>query len=339
VVREHVCLPAFVTLQIIDEAVHENSIRMWAKWESRRTIDEPFSAAHLACFHCVFAWRHHWLLHLQRRSPRSRTRSQTNPNTERTHLVVATLATLATTQMRLNQHTCLLGHKVVLLPYMASHVAQYHAWMSDPELLRLTASEPLSLEDEYANQVSWLADARKLTFIVAAADAERRLLGDVNVYLHAHLDAGQAEIAVMIAEPSARRSGCAREALLLMMAYAAAHLGVAEFLAKIDRDNTASRWLFQKLGFTADGVDPDDPALAGEPNVFGEVELRLRAASLPDTELRSEFVARPDVTDDGDHGAQNVCHASSRHGSLDTAETAKSASLHGVDSAANLNSA
>jgi hypothetical protein len=24
---------AFVTLTIIDEAVHENSIRMWAKWE------------------------------------------------------------------------------------------------------------------------------------------------------------------------------------------------------------------------------------------------------------------------------------------------------------------
>jgi hypothetical protein len=26
-------LPAFVTLQIIDQAVHKNSIRMWAKWE------------------------------------------------------------------------------------------------------------------------------------------------------------------------------------------------------------------------------------------------------------------------------------------------------------------
>jgi hypothetical protein len=26
-------LPAFVTLAIIDEAVHENSIRTWAKWE------------------------------------------------------------------------------------------------------------------------------------------------------------------------------------------------------------------------------------------------------------------------------------------------------------------
>jgi hypothetical protein len=26
-------LPALITLEIIDEAVHENSIRMWAKWE------------------------------------------------------------------------------------------------------------------------------------------------------------------------------------------------------------------------------------------------------------------------------------------------------------------
>jgi hypothetical protein len=26
-------LPAFVTVAILDEAVHENSIRMWAKWE------------------------------------------------------------------------------------------------------------------------------------------------------------------------------------------------------------------------------------------------------------------------------------------------------------------
>ena len=31
-------LPAFVTLQIIDEAVHENSIRMWAKWELITTV-------------------------------------------------------------------------------------------------------------------------------------------------------------------------------------------------------------------------------------------------------------------------------------------------------------
>jgi len=31
-------LPAFVTLQIVDETVHENSIRMWAKWELITTV-------------------------------------------------------------------------------------------------------------------------------------------------------------------------------------------------------------------------------------------------------------------------------------------------------------
>ena len=30
---QSLALPAFVTLVIVDEAVHENSIRMWAKWE------------------------------------------------------------------------------------------------------------------------------------------------------------------------------------------------------------------------------------------------------------------------------------------------------------------
>jgi hypothetical protein len=40
-------LPAFVTLQIVDEAVHENAIRMWAKWELITAVkhfrDDAFS--------------------------------------------------------------------------------------------------------------------------------------------------------------------------------------------------------------------------------------------------------------------------------------------------------
>jgi hypothetical protein len=31
-------LPAFVTLSIVDEAVPENEIRMWAKWELITTV-------------------------------------------------------------------------------------------------------------------------------------------------------------------------------------------------------------------------------------------------------------------------------------------------------------
>lgn len=243
--------------------------------------------------------------------------------------------------MRLNQHTALVGERVVLLPYMKSHVPTYHTWMSDPELLRLTASEPLSLDEELENQQSWLLDPAKLTFIVALA-SDRSLLGDVNLYLHPHFDPGHAEIAVMIASTSARRSGCAADALRILMRYAAKQLNVQVFVAKIDHDNHPSRFLFQKLGFTAESVDPANPALLGEPNVFGEVELRLPATATDDAcvSYTVEHVDRDDLPDDGQlltlADSQNACHdSSSVSGSASGANAATSASLQAGDTAAN----
>ena len=58
------------------------------------------------------------------------------------------------------------GALVVLTPYRRRHVPTYHGWMGDPALLAATASERLTLAEEYENCASWVKDRHKLSFIV-----------------------------------------------------------------------------------------------------------------------------------------------------------------------------
>ncbi|GAA5980192.1 hypothetical protein JCM10908_001569 [Rhodotorula pacifica] len=104
--------------------------------------------------------------------------------------------------MHLNESTTLATERIVLRPYRRWHVPQYHAWMQSEELREATASEPLSMDEEYEMQQSWRVDEDKLTFIVhsrrsdapdpredskafleAHGDAST-MLGDVNLFLH-----------------------------------------------------------------------------------------------------------------------------------------------------------
>eukprot|EP01108_Squamamoeba_japonica_P000558 TRINITY_DN1187_c1_g1_i1.p1 TRINITY_DN1187_c1_g1~~TRINITY_DN1187_c1_g1_i1.p1 ORF type:complete len:223 (+),score=96.82 TRINITY_DN1187_c1_g1_i1:82-750(+) len=216
--------------------------------------------------------------------------------------------------MRLNAFTIVRGERVHLVPYERRHVPRYHAWMESDELRELTASERLTLEQEYEMQQSWLLDDDKLTFIIlradrladdgtddaddAAAATENAMIGDVNVYINGVFEAGEAEIEVMIAEESARRLGLAREALALMMTYARTHLAVDTFIAKINATNTPSRRLFQSIGFRAPDYDTavDDSGLFGTPNVFGEVELRSSTSTdTPDSLDTVAIESRDDV--------------------------------------------
>ncbi|XP_062937014.1 alpha/beta-tubulin-N-acetyltransferase 9 isoform X4 [Cynocephalus volans] len=151
--------------------------------------------------------------------------------------------------MRLNQNTLLLGKKVVLVPYTSEHVPRYHEWMKSEELQRLTASEPLTLEQEYAMQHSWREDADKCTFILLDAEKwqaqpgiteESCMAGDVNLFLTDVEDPTLGEIEVMIA-------------------------GLTKFEAKIGQGNDPSIRMFQKLHF-------EQVAMS---SVFQEVTLRL----------------------------------------------------------------
>lgn len=51
--------------------------------------------------------------------------------------------------MKTNYNTTITGERCILVPYRREHVALYHTWMQDPELQEATASEPLTLEQEF----------------------------------------------------------------------------------------------------------------------------------------------------------------------------------------------
>jgi RimJ/RimL family protein N-acetyltransferase len=137
----------------------------------------------------------------------------------------------------------------------------------DPELLQLTCSDLLTLEEEYANQESWRRDESKLTFLIRDSTTQTNTLcGDINAFFSDYFSqdwdhcaddsttegpTGRvAEINLMIAEKTSRRKGIAEEALGLFMQYIRDQVPeVKIWVAKIQIGNGASVRLFEKIGF------------------------------------------------------------------------------------------
>ncbi|KAG0373914.1 N-acetyltransferase 9 [Mortierella sp. AD032] len=123
----------------------------------------------------------------------------------------------------------------------------------------MTASEPLTIEEEYEMQESWRVDENKCTFIILARESPNQeitpenalaqpMVGDVNLFFNDHDDPHAAEIEIMIAGksniPTYRRKGMGLEALRMMMTYAYQSLGTKRITAKISTENQGSIQLF-----------------------------------------------------------------------------------------------
>ncbi|EPS95687.1 hypothetical protein FOMPIDRAFT_1131879 [Fomitopsis schrenkii] len=204
--------------------------------------------------------------------------------------------------MRCNQNTVIVDPLVVLAPYRHEHVAKYHEWMKSTELQELTASEPLTLEQEYEMQQKWREDEDKLTFIVLANEARLSaddatdstesdwlktlpMVGDVNLFLKGNPsdEDFEAEVEIMIAEPAYRRRGLAHTVLQLFLSYATSAAKASattnlagippiprtRLVARIGMQNAPSIALFEKLGFVE----------TKRVEVFGELEMRWRAGA------------------------------------------------------------
>mmetsp|Transcript_16836 Transcript_16836/g.29720 ORF Transcript_16836/g.29720 Transcript_16836/m.29720 type:complete len:293 (-) Transcript_16836:101-979(-) len=151
---------------------------------------------------------------------------------------------------------------ILLVPYCQHYVATYHEWMKDEWIQEMTASEPLSMEEEYEMQKSWLEDPKKCTFIILAKKecqnkknnvypdfSASAMVGDVNLFLNDYENPRRAEIEIMVAAPEWRRRGVATQALRAMMAYGHQFLNLDVFYCKISDKNQASLNLFDRLGF------------------------------------------------------------------------------------------
>ncbi|KAI1126402.1 acetyltransferase domain-containing protein [Nemania abortiva] len=107
--------------------------------------------------------------------------------------------------MKVNENIAVSTPQILLVPYDAHLVQRYHEWMQDEALREATASDLLTLDEEYENQQSWRTAHDKLTFIVCQPavaeagsedarsavstihagedDAPARMVGDVNLFL------------------------------------------------------------------------------------------------------------------------------------------------------------
>lgn len=180
--------------------------------------------------------------------------------------------------------------------------------LTDQEIQIATASEPLTIDEEYQMQRSWRTDADKLTFITCLPPSQKptgyiisqqydsagSMRGDVNLFLTREEDGNGVigELELMIAKREYQGKGLGRATLLSFIHYVLSHQSeiIAQFndtstdrsippsqqpstflrlSAKVGQDNTRSFGLFTSVGFKK---------ISEKPSYFGEWELWLEGA-------------------------------------------------------------
>lgn len=141
------------------------------------------------------------------------------------------------------------GHLAAIEPTIdevAQHAASLSAGYNDPAnagLMGHTADIP---PDEVIDSYADMIDEGARVFLLFLDD---RLVGDGDLR---NLHDGAAEFAFMIAAPSTQGKGLGTRFALMIHAAAFADVGLAQVFASVVPHNTASRRVFEKLGYALD---------------------------------------------------------------------------------------
>ena len=111
------------------------------------------------------------------------------------------------------------------------------------------------LIEDYVNSAQDIYSIKQLRFIICLVENDKEIgaidLFDFDPYHH------KVGLGILIAEVQDRRSGYAKEAVLLIKEYCFSHLNLHQVYCNILSENKASIDLFEKSGFTICGTKKD----------------------------------------------------------------------------------
>ena len=111
------------------------------------------------------------------------------------------------------------------------------------------------LIEDYVNSAQDIYSIKQLRFIICLVENDKEIgaidLFDFDPYHH------KVGLGILIAELQDRRSGYAKEAVLLIKEYCFSHLNLHQVYCNILSENKASINLFEKSGFTVCGTKKD----------------------------------------------------------------------------------
>jgi RimJ/RimL family protein N-acetyltransferase len=146
------------------------------------------------------------------------------------------------------------GNLVKLGPFTREYISDYHMWLQDPYILRMTESDPnTSLEEVYEMRDDIEKSDDKIHYIIFDKKTNKPI-GDIDLR-GINIDNGvkSAESAIMIAEPEYRKRGYATDALNLILGLGFKKFGINNVTALVLYSNEPSIGLYKKFCFEEKG--------------------------------------------------------------------------------------